>query len=423
MASGTSDPHSFLTRLFNAAIDSARPEHIVTQHLPDPPKGKIVVVGAGKASAAMAQVVERHYGTPLSGCVVTPYGHAVSCQYIKVLEAAHPVPDKAGQQAAQHILNSIQGLSQDDLVIVLLSGGGSALLPLPAPGLVLADKQAISTALLRSGASISEINTVRRHLSAIKGGRLAASCHPARVLNLMISDVPGDHPADIASGPTVGDPTTSADALAILGQYHIAVPETVRRVLNHPDNETVKPDDACLNRVTTHIIASSQHALTAAADVAQSAGISPLILGDSIEGEAREAGKIMAGIAKQVGRHGQPVTAPCVLLSGGETTVTVRGHGRGGRNVEFLLAMAVALRGEPNIYALAGDTDGIDGQEAIAGAYIDPGTLQRAGQAGLSARTHLDNNDAHTFFEGLDQHIVTGPTRTNVNDFRAILIL
>jgi len=421
-ANPASQPHGLLLKLFDAAVGSARPENIVSAHLPPLPDGQMVVIGAGKASAAMARAVETHYQMPLEGCIVTPTGYQVECQGIEVLEAAHPVPDKAGRQAAQKMMDMVKPLGAKDLVLMLISGGGSSLLTMPADGLLLADKQAINTALLRSGASISEINTVRRHLSAIKGGRLAAACHPARVLNLAISDVPGDQLADIASGPTVADPTTRQDALDVLQRYHIAVPDAVRSLLETPEAESIKPDHPSLAGVSSKIIASSQQALMAAADVARQAGITPIILGDSIEGESREVAKVMAGIAKQVKRHQQPAPAPCVLLSGGETTVTVRGQGKGGRNVEFLLALAVALQEEAGIHALAADTDGIDGSQPVAGAFIGPDTLSKAHERGLSARHYLEDNDAHQFFKLLGDQLITGPTLTNVNDFRAVFI-
>jgi len=419
-------PRELLERMFKAAVEAAQPSQRIAPFLPAPPKGRTVVIGAGKASAAMAQALERHWTAPLSGLVVTRYGYAVPCERIRIVEAAHPVPDAAGLAAARRMLQLVEGLGEDDLVICLVSGGGSALLPLPGEGVTLEDKQAINRALLASGASITEMNCVRRHLSGIKGGRLAAACHPAQVLNLLISDVPGDDPVDIASGPTVADPSTCADALAIVRRYGLELPPAARRLLESGAGETVKPGDPRLARVTTHLIASPQMALEAAAQVARVAGITPLVLGDSIEGEAREVARVMAGIALQVRRHGQPAAAPCVLLSGGETTVTLRGNGRGGRNVEFLLALALAL-GEaagagPMIHALAADTDGVDGAEEVAGAFMTPDTLARARARGMRPRDSLDDNDAHSFFAALGDSLVTGPTLTNVNDFRAILI-
>lgn len=416
-------PQTLLADMFAAAVNAARPENCLAAHLPPPPKGRTVVIGAGKASAAMARVAEQHLQGNVSGCVVTRYGHAVDCQHIEIIEAAHPVPDQAGIQAARQILDLVSNLTADDLVIALISGGGSALLPMPAPGITLSDKQEINRQLLRSGATISQMNTVRRHLSAIKGGHLAAACYPARVVNLIISDIPGDNPADVASGPTVADTTTCADALEILQRYKVDVPDSVRRILEEGASETVKPDHPHMTNVDTRVIASSQHALMAAADVARQAGITPVVLGDAIEGESREVAIVMAAIANQVRRHGQPVQAPCVLLSGGETTVTVRGEGRGGRNVEFLLSLALALQGADHVYAVAGDTDGVDGQEETAGAFVFPDTLERAHTLGMAPRHFLDNNNAHEFFERLDNTLVTGPTLTNVNDFRAILVL
>ncbi|WP_300442662.1 glycerate kinase [Zoogloea sp.] len=415
-------PRDLLARMFAAAVDAARPEQSIPRFLPDPPAGRTLVIGAGKASAAMAQVLERHWPGPLQGLVVTRYGYAVPCERIEIVEAAHPVPDAAGREAAGRMLERVRGLTADDLVICLISGGGSALLPLPGEGVTLEDKQAINRALLKSGATISEMNCVRRHLSAIKGGRLAAACHPARVVNLLISDVPGDRPMDIASGPAVADPSSCADALDIVRRYAIDLPAGARTLLESGAGETLKPGDARLADVVTHLVATPQMALEAAADVARAAGVTPLILGDSIEGEARDVGKVMAAIALQVKRHAQPLAAPCVLLSGGETTVTVRGTGRGGRNVEFLLALAVALDGAPDVFAVAGDTDGVDGLEEIAGAFVTPDTLARAWALGIRPLGRLDDNDAHGFFEALGDALVTGPTLTNVNDFRAILV-
>ena len=422
------NPRELLRRLFDAAIASAQPAVAVPPHLPDPAsvQGRLVVIGAGKASAAMARAVEDHWRGPrdkLTGLVVTRYGYSVPCERIEIIEAAHPVPDEAGLKAAERMKAFVQGLSEDDVVLCLISGGGSALLPAPAPGLTLADKQDINAQLLKSGASIGEMNCVRRHLSTLKGGRLAALCHPARVLTLLISDVPGDQLPDIASGPTVADPTTCADALAILARYRITVPEAARRILESGEGETLKPGDARLSGCETRLISSPQIGLEAAARVAREAGLGVCILGDSLEGEAREVGRVMAGIAQQVATHGQPLPAPCVLLSGGETTVTVRGQGRGGRNVEFLLSLGVALKGAANTWALAGDTDGVDGIEETAGALLTPDTLERARALGLQATASLDENDGHGFFGALGDAVVTGPTLTNINDFRAVLIL
>jgi hydroxypyruvate reductase len=416
------DPHRLLRAMFEAAIAAAQPALSVPRHLPPAPRGRLVVIGAGKASAAMARAVEDHWQGPLSGLVVTRYGYAVPCERIEIVEAAHPVPDAAGEAAAQRLLRTVRGLTEDDLVLCLISGGGSALLPLPLPGLTLSDKQALNRALLASGATISEMNCVRRHLSAIKGGRLAAACRPARVLNLLLSDVPGDDPIDIASGPTVPDPSTCADALDILRRYGIDAPPRILSMLESGEGETLKAGDARLPDIETRFIATPQMALEAAARVAREAGLEVHVLGDAIEGEARDVGRTLAGIALQVARRNQPFAPPCVLLSGGETTVTVRGQGRGGRNVEFLLSLGLALHGEPGIHALAGDTDGVDGQEEIAGALLSPDTLTRARAQGLRPRERLDDNDGHGFFEALGDSVVTGPTLTNVNDFRAIVI-
>jgi glycerate 2-kinase len=416
------DPRQLLRAMFDAAIASAQPARCLPPHVPERPRGRTIVVGAGKAAATMAKAFEDAWSGPLSGLVVTRYGYAVPCARIGVVEAAHPVPDAASIAAAQRTLDLVTGLSPDDLVVALISGGGSALLALPAPGLTLDDKQRVNRELLASGATIGEMNCVRRHLSAIKGGRLAAACHPARVVTLLMSDVPGDNPADIASGPTVADPTTCADALDIVRRYDIALPAPVRRVLESGDGETPKPGDKRLARAEARMIVTPQSALEAAARVAREAGVAPAILGDAIEGEARDVGKVMAGIALHVATHGEPFNPPCVLISGGETTVTVRGDGRGGRNVEFLLALAIALQGRPGIWALAGDTDGVDGQEDIAGAIVAPDTLARAWRLGLKPAESLARNDGHGFFGALGDAVVTGPTLTNVNDFRAILV-
>ena len=417
-----------LRSLFDAAVAAAQPALCLPPHLPDPPKGRTLIIGAGKASAAMARALEDHWPGPLEGLVITRYGHEVPCQRIEIVQAAHPVPDAAGLAAAERIRGLVSGLTADDLVIALISGGGSSLLVAPAPGLSLADKQGINAALLASGAGIGEMNCVRRHLSALKGGRLAAACHPARVVTLLISDVPGDAPSDIASGPTVADASTCADALAIVDRYQIALPPAVRELLSSGAGESIKPGDPRLARAETRMIATPQIALEAAAEVARAAGITPYILGDSLEGEARDVAKALAGITRQIALQGQPFKAPCVLLSGGETTVTVKGNGlggrggRGGRNVEFLLALGIALDGLPGVHALAGDTDGVDGTEEIAGAVLTPDSLARAWALGINPRASLDRNDGHGFFQALGDSVVTGPTLTNVNDFRAILI-
>ncbi|MCZ8111356.1 MAG: glycerate kinase [Betaproteobacteria bacterium] len=427
-AAGPVEPRVLLKRLFDAAIASAQPSRCVPAHLPDPRelgRGRLLVVGAGKASAAMARAVEDHWAgeaSRLGGLVVTRYGHGVPCRHVEIVEAAHPVPDAAGLDAARRMLRLVQGLGPDDLVLCLISGGGSSLLPLPLPGLTLEHEQAVHRALLKSGATISEMNCVRRHLSAIKGGRLAAACHPARVLTLLISDVPGDDPTDIASGPTVADPTTCADALAIVRRHGIALPPEAMVVLASGRGESIKPGDPRIAGVQTRLIATPQLALEAAAAAARDAGVAAHVLGDAIEGEARDVGTVLAGIALQVADRGQPVQPPCVLLSGGESTVTVTGQGRGGRNVEFLLSLGIALKGHPRVHALAGDTDGVDGLEEVAGALLGPDTLSRAWALGIRPRDRLADNDGHGFFEALGDSVVTGPTLTNVNDFRAIYV-
>jgi len=424
----TVDPRVFLRALLDAALAAVAPARALPAHLPEPPKGRTIVIGAGKAAAAMAQAVEAHWRGPLSGVVVTRYGHGAPCRAIEVVEASHPVPDRAGADAARRILDSVRDLTGDDLVLFLASGGGSALMALPAPGLTLADKQAVTRALLRSGATIGEINCVRKHLSAIKGGRLAAAAHPARIVTLAISDVAGNDPAVIASGATVPDPTSFADARAILAKYGIEPPAAVARHLAAAEDETPKPGDLRFARADYVLIATPQQALEAAAAAASKAGVTPLILSDAIEGEAREAALVHAGIARQaaaskllVGDKALPL--PAVILSGGETTVTVRGPGRGGPNTEFILALAVALRGHIRIHALAVDTDGIDGTEDNAGAVCGPDTLARAGASGIDLASLLAENNSYAAFAALGDLVVTGPTRTNVNDFRAILIL
>jgi glycerate 2-kinase len=411
-----------LRAMFDAAVAAAQPEICVKRFLPKPPKGRTVVIGAGKASASMARAFEDAWKHPLEGLVVTRYGYGVECKRIKIVEAAHPVPDAAGLQAAHDILNMVQGLAADDLVVALISGGGSSLLSLPAPGLTAEDKRVVNKALLASGAPIQEMNTVRKHLSAIKGGRLAAAAFPARVETLVISDVPGDDLSDVASGPTVPDATTFADALAIIAKYNMKLSAPVMEHLHKAANETPKPEDPRLARAVAHLIASPQASLEAAAKVARSNGYTPLILGDSLEGEARELGIVMAGMALQAKRFAQPAKPPCVLISGGEGTVTIRGNGVGGRNVEFLLSLALKLHGADGISAIACDTDGVDGGAEVAGAIITPDTLQRARNVKLDSAAMLANNDAHNFFAKLGDQVITGPTLTNVNDFRAILI-
>ncbi len=412
------DPRSFLRHLFDAALTAADPDFVVSKHIPEPPKGRLIVLGAGKAAAKMARAVEQSYDGDLEGCVVTRYGHAVDCKHIEVLEAAHPVPDEAGVAATTRIMEIAETAGPDDLVLFLISGGGSALLTRPRDGIDLSDKQSINAQLLRSGAAIDEINVVRKHLSAVKGGRLAYAASKARQITLMISDVPGDDPGIIASGPTVSDASPAQDALAIIDRYGIVLKPEHRALLNKDDFVITVPQNA-----THKLIASPQMALEAAAEFARSSGIEPMILSDRIEGEARDVAKVLAAIAMQVQDRGQPIKPPCVLLSGGETTVTVRGKGNGGRNVEFQLALALALEGRDRIYSIACDTDGVDGAIENAGGMVTPDTLERAQALGIEAAAALDDNDGHGFFDALDDMIITGPTMTNVNDFRAILIL
>ena len=414
-------PEKLLKAMFKAGVDAALPSLCVPAHLPPRPKGRTVIIGGGKASGAMAKALEDAWDGPLDGVVVTRYGYRLPTERLEVVEAAHPVPDQAGREAAKRIFEAVQGLTEDDLVLALISGGGSALLAAPAEGISLEDKQAVNKALLASGATISEMNTVRKHLSAIKGGRLARAAYPANVVALMISDVPGDDASIIASGPTVPDPSTNADAIAIVEKYKINLPPAVRKVLDTIE-ETPKPGDKCFERVENIMIATPQASLEAAAAVAREAGITPLILGDSIEGESRDVGLVHAGIARQCALRGQPAEPPCVLISGGETTITLTGTGKGGPNTEFLLSLAIALDGLPNVYALAGDTDGVDGSEDNAGALIYPDTLKRAEAAGISAKAMLANNDPYTFFKGIGDLLETGPTMTNVNDLRLIFI-
>jgi len=429
------DPKAFLRQLFDAAVRRAMPLHNTQAFLPDPPKGRTLVLGAGKAGGAMAHAVEAFWplDKPLSGLVVTRYGHTPDRpqgvpQRIEIVEASHPVPDKAGLEASQRILSLTQGLTEDDLVLCLISGGGSALLTAPADGLRLEDKQRINQELLNSGASIGEMNCVRKHLSRIKGGRLAAACKPARVVTLTISDVPGDDPSVIASGPTVPDASTCLDAWNILQRYGIALPPKVEADLKVGVLETPKPSaEWDLNSV--HLIATPLQSLEAAAQIARDAGLNAYVLSDELEGESREVGKVHAALARAAARGVGPFQKPCVILSGGETTVTIRPQvpstpkGRGGRAGEFCLGLAAALQAQKNVWALAADTDGIDGVENNAGALVTPDTLKRANEKGMQATSYLDRNDAYSFFDGLQDLVVTGPTHTNVNDFRAILVL
>lgn len=422
MRAALDDPQQFLLELFQIAVAAANPHQVLPPCLPlDSDRGAIVI-GAGKAAAAMASALEKNWAGALSGLVVTPYGHSEACQHIKVVEAAHPVPDVRGEQAATRILELVSDLSADDLVICLLSGGGSALLSLPAPGITLADKQDINLQLLHCGAAIAEINCVRKHLSRIKGGRLARACHPAQLITFAISDVPGDHPSVIASGPTVADATSSAEALEILRRYDITVGPHILKWLADFGSETLQANDPAFVGNQFHVIATAQKSLEAAARAAREAGIEVLLLGAAIEGEAREVALVQAAMAI-ARRHSAAAMLPCLILSGGETTVTVTGTGRGGRNTEFLLSLAIALAGAPGIYALAADTDGIDGSQDNAGAVLTPASWQRARDLGLDAVAMLADNDSYGFFAALDDLLVTGPTRTNVNDFRAVLVL
>ena len=414
---------SALRAVFDAAVAAADPLKMLAAHLPEKPKGRCIVVGAGKSAAVMAAALEAAWpDVAMSGAVVTRYGHAVPTRRIEVIEASHPVPDANSERGARRLLELVHGLGPDDLVLALISGGGSALLALPADGLTLADKQVVNRALLASGATITEMNAVRKHLSAIKGGRLAAAAAPARVVTLAISDVPGDDPAVIASGPTVPDATSFADARALVARFGLDLPAQVIARLARDDDETPKPGS--LPNAEFHLIATPAMALRAAADTARGLGLTPLILGDALEGESRELGIVMAGIARSVRDHSLPLAAPALLLSGGETTVTIGSGkaGRGGRNTEFLLGLAVALAGLPGVWAAAGDTDGIDGTEDAAGAIVAPDTLARAASAGLSARAVLAAHDSYSLFDAIGDLIRTGPTLTNVNDIRAVLI-
>jgi len=412
----------FLEKLFAVSVRAADPLHCLAAFLPEKPTGRIIVLGAGKAAASMAKAVENAWGGEVEGLVVTRYEHGLALEHIEVVEAAHPVPDAAGMDAAQRIYQLASAARASDLVLCLISGGASALLSMPGGKLELTHKQAINKALLHSGATIVEMNCVRKHLSAIKGGRLALAASPAKVVTLAISDIPGDDPSAIGSGPSLGDKTTVEEAVAILRKYSIEVPEPVQVHLASAAARTPAFDDARLAGNEFHLIATPQKSLMAAAEFAKTRNITPVILGDSIEGEAREVAIVMAGIARQVAKYGQPAMPPCVLLSGGETTVSVTGKGRGGRNAEFLLSLLHNLKGHSGIYAIACDSDGIDGSEDNAGAYFGPECHHRACQVGLDFGDFLRRNDGYGFFEALDGLIITGPTRTNVNDFRAVLI-
>ena len=412
-----------LRALFDAAVAAADPRKVLASHLPPRPEGRCIVVGCGKSAAVMAAALEDAWSdVPLQGTVVTRYGHTVPTRHIEVIEASHPVPDANSERGARRLLERVRGLGPDDLVLALISGGGSALCAAPAEGLTLADKQAINRALLACGANISEMNCVRKHLSAIKGGRLAAAARPARVVTLAISDVPGDDPAVIASGPTVPDPTTFADARAIVARYGIKPSAAVTARLEQATDETPKPAD--LPNSEFRLIATPMMALSRMAEVARGRGLTPIVLGDALEGEAREMGVVLAGIARSIRSHGQPLQPPAVMLSGGETTVTLGREpaGHGGRNTEFLLSLAVALGGAAGIWAIAGDTDGLDGMDDIAGAILTPDTLARARAKGLDPRAMLAGHDGHALFDAIGDAIRTGPTLTNVNDVRAILI-
>ena len=420
-----------LQKLFLTAVKQADPAHVLKNFLPDEPVGRTIVIGAGKAAASMANAVEKLWLGSLDGIVVTRYGHNRHCNFIEVIEASHPIPDKFGELAAYRILDKLQDLTKNDLVLCLISGGGSSLLSLPgrenkeavvSAEITLSDKQALNKALLQSGANIAEINTVRKHLSAIKGGRLAVAAYPARIVTLGISDIPGDEPSLIASGPTLPDLSTSEDALSVLEKYHIDIPDHIKAFLNSPSSETPKPGDPVFANTEFRMIATPQASLNAAATKAEEFGFNVHNLGDRIEGEAREVAADQARLATKISKSLKPGDKPVILISGGETTVTVSGNGRGGRNTEFLLALAISLESRSGIHALACDTDGIDGSEDNAGAYIAPDTLSRAKAMGLDAELFLANNDGYTFFQTLKDLVITGPTLTNVNDFRSIII-
>ncbi|MER8947835.1 glycerate kinase [Mesorhizobium sp. M0185] len=416
------DPKSFLISIFNAAVAAADPQRTIKDHLPARPKGRTIVIGAGKGSAQMAAAFEKVWDRPIEGLVVTRYGYGAACRRIEIIEAAHPVPDAAGLEASRRLLEKVQGLTADDLVVALISGGGSALLPSPAEGLTLADEIAVNEALLASGAPIAAMNTIRKHVSAIKGGRLAAAAYPAKVVSLVVSDIPGDNPALVASGPTVPDSGSREDALASIAAYDMKLPASVMAHINSPAADAPRVDDPRFSRNEVHLIASAGVSLEAAAAEARYQGIEAVILSDSIEGEAREVGGVHAAIAREVATRNRPFAKPVLILSGGETTVTLRAKGKGGRNSEFLLAFAIGISGMAGVHALAADTDGIDGSEDNAGAFADGSTVSRMHKAGVDAKAMLAGNNAWTAFNAIDDLFVPGPTGTNVNDLRAILI-
>ena len=416
------DPKSFLTSIFNAAVAAADPEKTIRNHLPAKPKGRTIVIGAGKGSAQMAAAFEKVWDGPIDGLVVTRYGYGARCERIEIIEAAHPVPDAAGLEASRRLLEKVRGLTSDDLVIALISGGGSALLPSPAPGLTLADEIAVNEALLASGAPIAAMNTIRKHVSTIKGGRLAAAAHPARVVSLVVSDIPGDNPALVASGPTVPDTGSRADALASIAAYGMKLPASVMAHIQSPAADAPRPDDPRFAGNEVHLTASAGVSLEAAAAEAKRQGIEAVILSDAIEGEAREVGGVHAAIAREVATRSRPFAKPVLILSGGETTVTLRAKGKGGRNSEFLLAFAIGIDGVEGIHALAADTDGIDGSENNAGAFADGSTVSRMRAAGVDAKAMLASNNAWTAFNAVGDLFAPGPTGTNVNDLRAILV-
>ncbi|MBZ9816392.1 glycerate kinase [Mesorhizobium sp. CA7] len=416
------DPKSFLTSIFDAAVAAADPEKTIRNHLPAKPKGRTVVIGAGKGSAQMAAAFEKVWDGPIDGLVVTRYGYGARCERIEIIEAAHPVPDAAGLEASRRLLEKVRGLTADDLVVALISGGGSALLPSPAPGLTLADEIAVNEALLASGAPIAAMNTIRKHVSTIKGGRLAAAAHPARVVSLVVSDIPGDNPALVASGPTVPDTGSRADALASIAAYGMKLPDAVMAHINSTAADAPRPDDRRFAGNEVHLTASAGVSLEAAAAEAKRQGIEAVILSDAIEGEAREVGGVHAAIAREVATRNRPFAKPVLILSGGETTVTLRAKGKGGRNSEFLLAFAIGIDGVNGIDALAADTDGIDGSENNAGAFANGSTVARMRAAGVDAKAMLAGNNAWTAFNAVGDLFVPGPTGTNVNDLRAILV-